>query len=242
MGAPSPQRSPLPWILAGVGVLVVLMIGAGVLVAVNLSNGTPQPTPTVTHLGAPGTGIPSLPSLSDGPTANAIPGGAVASGPQYQAGTDLCGKLKYPSLGDWAITKSSSDQPRKGGNGMAGAYEVSCRDEFKNGKTGRFSSVDVHAQIFADAGDAQDGYGIVKGIDQSRLDKDLTGYGDESYGTYRTWTPGFNTSDYGIVLRTGNLVLQVTVSVSMENFIPKDTMLTRVGPTVQAILGLIPKA
>jgi len=220
-------------------VLVVLLIGGGIAIAVNVSSNKPKPpvafpTPEVTHLSPP-----PAPTLGDTPTGAASTG---SGGPSYQTDTDLCGKLKYPSLGDWAITKSSSYPPRKHGTGMADSYQVDCRDEFKNGKTGRFSSVDVHAQIFASVGDAQDGYKIAKDVDRSRYDKDLTGYGDDAYGTYRTWTPGFNTSDYSVVMRSGNLVLQVHVSVSMENFIPKDTMLTRVSPTTQGILALIPKA
>jgi hypothetical protein len=243
-GAPSGGSNPLPWILAGVGALVLVLVIAGVAIAVSTSGDKPKPTPPdafptpgVTHLSLP------PPTYGSDPTGGPS-GTAAAGGPTYKVDTDLCGKLKYPSLGDWATTKKRSDQPRKGGTGMADSYKVDCHDEFQNGAPGNFSDIDVEAAIFASASDAQDAYKISSDIDHSRFDRTLTGYGDEAYSTYRTWTPGFNTSDFSIVMRSGNLVLHVTVSVSVSGntFFPKDTMLGRVGPTTQAVFALIPKA
>jgi hypothetical protein len=232
----------LPWILAGVGALVLLLVAGGIAVAVSLSGSKPRPvdaipTPGVTHLAPP--------PFTGGPTRGTPttdPSSAAATGPGYQVDTDFCGKLKHTSLSDWAVRNDRSDAPRKHGTGMSNSYEVDCRDEFKNGPPGRFSSVDVRAQIYASPSDAQDGYKILHDIDRSRFDKDLPGYGDDAYGTYRTWTPGFNTSEYTINIRSGNLVLIVHVSVSQDTFIPKETMLTRVGPEAKAIMSLVPKA
>jgi hypothetical protein len=241
--APTPSRGALPWILVGAGALVLVLIVGVVAVAVHLAGSTSRhpgalANPGATHIGPPGaTDVPTL----GGPTTEA-PTSSAPAGPAYKVDTDLCGKLTYGPLGDWTITKERSDAPRKHGTGLADSYEVDCRDEFKNGKPGRFSSVDVRAQIYGSVDDAQEGYKISQDVDRSRFDKELTGYGDQAYGTYRTWTPGFNTSDYSVVTRSGNLVLSVHVSVSQESFIPKETMLTRVGPAAKAIMGLIPKA
>jgi hypothetical protein len=227
----------LPWIIGGIAVGVVVLFAALAVTVIRLSNDRPAssalPPPGQSR---PERTVPAPPPLR--PSRSAAP---QPSGPMYTVDVDYCGRLDYTALGPWAMTKDKSEPPRKGGTGRSGSYKVTCSADFRNGAVGKFSNVTVYAEIYESVADAQEAYKFHHDFDRSRFDKDLSGYGDESYGTYRTWTPGFKTSEYEVCLRVGNLFLTTHVSISQDAFIPKETMEPKVGAQAKAVLALVPK-
>lgn len=245
----------MPWLVGGIALGVVLLIAAATAAVVKLSadpatstasqSDRTRPEPGRPDPGQSGQGQPGLSQSSGtGPRLGSPTRSAAAppSGPMYTVDVDYCAKLDYTPLGSWAMTKDKAEPPRKGGTGRSGSYKVTCSADFRNGAIGKFSNVTVYAEIYGSVKDAQEAYDFHRDFDKGRFDKDLTGYGDQSYGTYRTWTPGFKTSEYEVCVRAGNLFLTMHVSVSQDAFIPKETMQPKVGATAKAALALVPKA
>jgi hypothetical protein len=229
----------VPWLVGGIAVAVVLLLATAAFAVVRLSADKPNAEANPPRdQGRPAQSAPGPPQFgSSSPAATPQP-----SGPMYTVDVDYCGKLDYTALGAWAMTKDKSEPPRKGGTGRSGSYKVTCSADFRNGGVGKFSNVTVYAEVYESVADAQEAYTFHLDFDRGRFDKDLTGYGDQSYGTYRTWTPGFKTSEYEVCLRAGNLFLTTHVSVSQDAFIPKETMEPKVGAEAKSVLALVPKA
>lgn len=69
----------------------------------------------------------------------------------------------------------------------------------------------------------------------------VSGFGDETETYTRDWEPGFKYSEYKINIRSGNLVLQVWLSVGGTAFTPAPTLAAKAQTVAKTTLALIPR-
>ena len=103
-------------------------------------------------------------------------------------------------------------------------------------------TLEVRAEVYGDAKTAGVYYKTYHDLDKSTyFDADLTGLGDEAYGTNRDWDLGVKTSDYTVRIRSGNLFFTTKVVTYGTAFIPKADIKARVLAQAKVVFAALPK-
>ena len=227
----------MPWIIAAIVVVVVLTVVGGVVLVMNLTNSNKDNNGPRADTSASASSTPTgstRPSPSSGSKTSATAG----SGP-YKAIADLCAKTDVSPLGDWSAKNEGQSKEQAT---VPSLYERSnCSYELRSA-AGVKVTLDLKAEVYFKTADAQDSYDSGHDFDKSRyFDADLTGLGDQAYGTNRDWDIGLKTSDYTIKLRAGNLVLSSTLVTFGTSFTPKDQIKQKALAEIKSVLSAIPK-
>lgn len=235
---PGGPRGTLPWVLISViaGVVVLALVG-GVLAIRQLTSSDDPETPgaqSASTTGATTTG-PALPTRA--PTKGATPTKAAAPA-KYAAPGDLCSS-DLTALGPYAAKKEkSTPNVRKTGDVARSDCDFDLR--MSSGVKVTFG---IKTQVYATADDAKDYFDVGYDADKKRFfDADLSGLGEQSYGTNRDWDIGSKTSDYTIRLVDSNLYFSVSLVTFGTSFVPKDQLKPKVIDEAKALIAKLPKA
>ncbi|MER7009716.1 hypothetical protein ABT297_42665 [Dactylosporangium sp. NPDC000555] len=231
---PTGPRSSMPWVLISViaAVLVFAVIGGAVLIFLigKREPATPSAQPAVTA------GVPTAPGLpSDRPLKSSAPPKAPA---KYGAPGDLC-SIDLSALGPYAAKKEKATPNVRNTGDVA---RSDCDFELRT-SAGMKVTFGIKTQVYSSAKDAKDYFDAGYDMDKKRFfDTELSGLGEQAYGTNRDWDVGSKTSDYTIRLVDSNLYLTASLVTFGNSFVPKDQLKPQVIDEVKAILAKLPGA
>jgi len=195
-GGPPPPKKPgaLPWVIGGVGALLVLalVVAGGVVITLSADR--------------PGASAGSTPSTAATPSAE--PG--TTGGGAYQAGTvDLCARVDLAPVADLGVTKTSARPYTRTGD-FSSVSE--CGFSLRSSRDGDYVSVSVRvsATTYAEAKDAAQRWQSFKDYtaksSTNEPHHDVIGVGSKAY--YKR-----SRNFYYLYGYDGNLYLEVNFSI-----------------------------
>jgi len=225
----------MPWIITAIAVLVVLSVVGGVALVMNLGGGTNV---------AGGGGSPGASTTVSGatsrPTASASRKTSASGGTgTYAPVADLCAKTDLSPLGDWAAKNNGQSKEQ---SSVPDMYDrATCSYELRSG-AGIMITLDLETKVYTKLSDAKDDYTASHDFDKdSYFDADLTGLGDQAYGTDRDWDIGSKTSEYDVNLQVSNLRMELRLVTFGTSFTPKDQIKQKAITETTSILAALSK-
>jgi hypothetical protein len=245
---PPPARTSRTWLIVGISALAaVLLAGGGILVA-TMRGGPAKPAAQ----GSPVAGTTDSPSPTSAPSPTASPSPSKPAGPMYHVASELCGKVPFTALGNWAKEKPQQTNGGPNPYPQGDAVRVDC--DFETGldvaqttfvyvSAWSYPSTAEALASYTAVGEVSDPLGTRIALASDNYDQDLKGYGQLARGYYAAQTrtnPKLTESWYVVVVYHVNLVL--TVLVELEDALQgptvnRATLLARTGAETKAILA-----